>query len=551
MTSSPSISDQIKRYQSILWLLIRHGKTIFSQAPQLELDDILPDHDASEIESAQALTQQLEELGPTFIKLGQALSVRSDLLPQVYLDELSKLQDDVAEIAIDEVTALIRAEFDSSPLDLFVDFSPSPLAVASLGQVHSATLKDGREVVVKVQRPGIREQIISDLEALTTAATLLEEYLDTAERLGILQMLDEFRRSFLLELDYTQEAQNLRTMAENLSNYDSITLPAPVAHLTTSKILTMTRIHGQKVTELNAQSSQMLNTSALAVVIFKAYLDQILIHGFVHGDPHPGNIFVTTDAKLGVLDLGMCTHVDPAKRTSLLKILIAISEGRGEEAAELSLEINTPLNDYNPEQAIRQIAALVAQTKKPTGVYRKTGRVILELARISTENNIRPAPEFILLGRTFLYLDMILEHLEPGFSPGPVLDKHILKILKRQAKQRFRSGRVLANSLELQDLLANSPRRLNQIIDHLARNDLKLKIEVLDESRLLNNIEKIANRISAGLVLAALIISGAILMDVETKWTLFGYPILAISLFLFAVILGLALVINVVFNREK
>lgn len=550
MAESGNLTEQIKRYQSILMLLVQHGKAIFMRPPQLEMFDILPEQNAEDTDSAKNLKSQIEALGPTFIKLGQAMSVRSDLLPQAYLDELVKLQDEVAGITFEQVESVFESEFGIKPREVFAEFSTEPLAVASLGQVHSARLQNGDDVVVKIQRPGIREQVISDLNALEAAAKLLDEFIDTAQRLGLLQMVDEFRRTFLLELDYMQEAQNLRIMAENLSEYESITLPGPVDGLCSSRVLTMSHVEGKKVTEIMPVSRLELEAHSLATDIYKAYLDQMLVHGFVHGDPHPGNIMITSDGRLAMLDLGMCTHVDPAKRIKLLKILIAISEGRGEEAAELALDINTPLNDYNHRQFLRQTAAIVAQTRKPAGVYRKTGRVILELARISTENNIRPAPEFLLLGRTFLYLDKILEHLEPGFNPVPMLEKHILVILKKQTRQRLRSGRIMANSLELQDLLATSPRRLNQIIELLARNELKLKLETLGEARFLTSMEKIANRIAAGLVLASLIIGAALLMSIETKWTLFGYPILAIILFLIAVIIGFILVINVVFNRN-
>ncbi|NNE39149.1 MAG: AarF/ABC1/UbiB kinase family protein, partial [Gammaproteobacteria bacterium] len=276
-----------------------------------------------------------------------------------------------------------------------------------------------------------------------------------------------------------------------------------------------------------------------------------LIHGFVHSDPHPGNVFITEDNKLALLDLGMTAHVDPTNRTMLLKLLLAIVEGRGEEAAQLGLEINTPLDEYNHERVMRQISALVAQTRQPVGVYRKTGRVILELARISTENNIRPAPELVLLGRTFLYLDPILETLSPGFDPIPIFEKYIFLILKRQSRQRIKSGRVLATSLEIQDLLAQLPRRANRIIDHLANNKFEIKVDALDEKRFLQGLEKMSNRITVGLVLSSLIVGAALLMNIETNWMLFGYPVLALVLFLGAAFLGLYLVIGILFNKEE
>lgn len=546
-----SSAAKIKRYQSILWLLLQHGKTIFSRPPELELDILNLHESLSDVDSAKELTKQLEALGPTFIKLGQALSVRSDLLPQAYLDALSKLHDDVAEAPFSEIEKIIETELGTNQKNLFAQFSTKPIAVASLGQVYAAKLQDGREVVVKVQRSGVREEIIDDLDALQIAARFLEDYIETAERLGILQMLEEFRHSLLLELDYEQEAQNLQTINVCMKEYTNIVIPQPVNSYTTSRVLTMEMINGIKVTSLNGFKRLDIDTSNLASDLYKAYLDQILIHGFVHSDPHPGNIFITEDNQLALLDLGMCAHVDPVKRMALLKLLLAMNEGRGEEAADLMLEINTPLADHDKNRALRQIAALVAQTQHPVGVYRKTGRVILELARIAMDNQIRPAPELVILGRTFLYLDLILEKLDPEFNPVELLKNQVFRILKRQSKQRLRSGRILATSLELQDLLAKTPKRLNQLIDQLVQSRFKINIEAFDEDRLLKSFELIANRITAGLVLAALIIGAALLMNIKTSFTIFGYPVLALLLFVCAAFMGLVLVISVLFKKDN
>lgn len=541
---------QIKRYRSVLWLLLRHGKTLLNKPPELELDVLIDNTELSDSESAEALARELEELGSTFIKLGQALSVRIDLLPQCYLDALSKLQDDVKPVAFEDITSILEQEFGTYYQNLFKELSPTPLACASLGQVHTALLNDGREVVIKIQRPGVREQVIADLDGLLLAAEFLESYIDTAERIGILQMLEEFRRSLLLELDYNQEAQNLESMDVCLSKYESIIIPKAIKDLSSSTVLTMEMINGVKVTSLTGYKRLGKPTDELAKDLYKSYLDQILIHGFVHGDPHPGNIFITEDDKIALLDLGMVAHIDPARRMSLLKLLLAINEGRGEEAAELGLAMNTPLPDYDRERMMRQTAALVAQTRRPVGVYRKTGRVILELARIAMENHVRPAPELVLLGRTFLYLDQIIEELSPGFNPIPVMEKHIFRILKRQARQRLKSGRILATALEMQDLMAELPKRANKIIEQLSQNSFQIRIDAIDQPSLLNSIEKVANRITVGLVLAALIVGAALLMNIESTWTIFGYPLLALVLFLGAAMLGLFLVIGILFNKE-
>jgi len=280
---------------------------------------------------ADALADDLERMGPTFIKLGQLLSTRPDILPPAYLASLTRLQDDVKPFSYAEVERIVQEELDVRISRAFPEFDSEPMASASLGQVHRAVMRDGRQVVVKVQRPGIREQIAEDLEALGDIAEFMDKHTESGGRYRFVPMLAEFSKSIKRELDYRQEAQNLATLGRNLESFDRIIVPRPVDDFTTSRVLTMEYISGQKITRLSPLVKLDLDGAELADQLFKAYLRQILIDGFFHADPHPGNVLLTADGNLALIDMGMVAHVTPDTHDALVKRLLAVSGARASQ----------------------------------------------------------------------------------------------------------------------------------------------------------------------------------------------------------------------------
>src|SRR2546423_4555171 len=272
---------------------------------------------------ADDLAADLEKLGPTFIKLGQLLSTRADLLPAPYLEALSRLQDRIEPFSYEEVDRIVSGELGVRLSKAFADFDPEPLAAASLAQVHHAHMRDGREVVVKVQRPNIREQIVEDLETLTEIAQFLDAHTELGKRYEFENMLHDLRRSLLRELDFKLEANNLITFAENLREFERIIIPEPVDDFCTSRVLTMEYIPGKKITELSPLRLMEIDGPGLARELFRAYLKQILLDGLVHADPHPGNVILTEDDRIALLDLGMVTRLLPGFRDNLLRLLLA------------------------------------------------------------------------------------------------------------------------------------------------------------------------------------------------------------------------------------
>lgn len=544
--------EHLKRYKDIARLFMKYGRAdlakLVSSDPTLAPDDGEPMPGVSG--NPENLALDLEALGPTFIKLGQLLSTRSDLLPQPYLDALTRLQDKVEPFSFGIVEEIVSSELGVRLSKAFQSFDSEPLAAASLGQVHRAVMRDGREVAVKVQRPNIRQTILEDLEAFQEMAILLDRHTEVGRRFGFQNLLEEFRRTLLRELDYRRESLNLVTLGSNLKEYQRLIVPQPIDDYSTARVLTMEYVQGTKITDLSPLARIDVDGQALAEELSRAYLDQILVDGFFHADPHPGNILITPDGRLAMLDLGMVARIDPKRQEQLLKLLLAIADARGHEAADIAIQIGTILEGHDEDRFRREVADLVQSMQGATASQIQVGRIILGMATKAVECGVRPAPELGFLGKALLHLDEIARVLDPDIDPNAIVRRHSDSILRRHMMKRFSPSNVFSSTLEMYDLAQQMPGRLNALLDNLANNRVQIKVNAFDESRLMDNLQKIANRIAVGLVLAALIVGAALLMQVRTNFTLFGYPGLAMILFLLAVACGFALVFSILFNDD-
>ena len=542
--------EHVRRYRDVARLLIKHGRSDLLRAAELDralLGEELGEWDAVDGDPSE-LAEDLEALGPTFVKLGQLLSSRSDLLPVPYLEALARLQDEVEPVPWGEVEELAAEELGARPSKLFSDFQVEPIAAASLGQVHRATLRDGTPVAVKVQRPGIRRTILEDLEAFDGMAEMIDRHTDAGRRYAFRDLLEEFRRTLLRELDYRREARNMQRLAEAVEDHRRIIVPAPIDDLTTSRVLTMRFIPGVKVTEMPAVRRLELDGGGLAEELARAYVDGILVHGFFHADPHPGNVLVTEDDRLALIDLGMVARVDPRLREGLLKLIVAVTGGHGYEAANLAVQLGKPLEDFDEDRFRRQVADLVGMFEEAAISEVDLGRAVMELASRAADSGLRPAPELALLGKTMLQVTEIGRGLDPGFDTTAVVRSQSQKALRSHMLGALAPGKVLSSLLEANEFLQQLPARLNRLFSALVRNELGIKLDVFDERLLMRQLQKIANRITMGLVLAALIVGAALMMRVETEFTILGYPGIAILLFLVAAALGIFLVVNILYN---
>ena len=545
--------ERLKRYKDVAKLLIKYGRSDLISAAGLE-DSVLPDEIAEEAGAtapAEELAKDLERLGPTFIKLGQLLSTRADLLPGPYLDALERLQDQIEPFPYEEVERIVSGELGVRISKAFGDFDPVPLAAASLSQVHRAYMRDGRAVVVKVQRADIRELIVGDLEALGEIAHFLDEHTELGKRYEFDNMLVNLRKSLLRELDFTIEANNLHTIRHNLADFENIVIPEPIDDYTTTRVLTMEYIAGKKITVLNPLRLLEIDGGLLADELFGAYLKQFLVDGLFHADPHPGNVFLTDDDRIALLDLGMVGRVTRTFQDNFLRLLLAISEGRGEVAAEAAIKMGEPKENFDRNSFERRIADLVAENSDAALSKLNAGKVTLEITRISAECWFRLPAEFTMIAKALLNLDRVVYTLDTTFDPNAVIRERANEILQRNIIKSMAPSNLLSGVVDLKEFAETFPRRVNKILDAIGNNDVRIGVDAIDEKVIIDGLQKVANRITLGLVVASLIVGAAMLMRVETSFRIFGYPGLAMILFMLAAAAGFALAFSILLYDEK
>ena len=551
--------ELLKRYAAIARVLARHGGSELVRSSGLSdvLDDSLrgdAGDTGEEMASADDadepdLADDLERLGPTFIKLGQLLATRADLLPEEQLTSLERLQDDVEPVPFADIRAVVERELGTDLDQAYASFDEEPLASASLGQVHRATLHDGRSVAVKVQRPDIRDTIAQDLEVLRTVASFLDEHTDAGERYHLTDIVEQFERSLIRELDYEREAVSLDQLRDNLDGFPRLTVPATVRDLTTARVLTMEHIDGHKVTELSDVKRLDVDATGLLDALFHAYLQQMLADGFVHADPHPGNVLLTEDGRLALLDVGMVVRLESSTRERLLRLLVAVADGEGEQTADVALELGQPTSYFDEERFRRDVAGLVGSYHDLPSHHTAVGGILNEMTRISGEDGVRPPPELTLLARTLMALDQVARELDPSFAVDEVIREHASKVMSRAMWRELSPSLMLQTLLQTKELVEGLPGRVNRILSSLADGSMRVRVDAVDAERLVSALNRIGNRLTAGVVLAALILGAALMARVETQATLMGYPALALVFFVVASVVGLWLVITILRDR--
>ncbi|HEY3761152.1 MAG TPA: AarF/UbiB family protein [Verrucomicrobiae bacterium] len=548
-------SINLKRFKEIAALLWKYGHSDLVR--QMNFGDEL-DAELREVKtspsgkaSPEELADDLEAMGPTFIKIGQLLSSRSDLLPPAYLEALARLQDNVKPFSFEEVEQIILSELGVRVSKAFSDFNPKPIAAASLGQVHGAALRDGRQVIVKVQRPDIRKQIAADFEVLSQIAELLDTHTEFGRRYRFVEMLEEFRVTIQQELDYEREAQNLVILSKNLEEFDRIRIPQPVDDFTTRSVLTMDYIQGRKITALSPLTRLDTDGKPLAEELFKAYLKQIMVDGMFHADPHPGNVFLTDDGRIALLDLGMVGHLSPGLQENLLKLLMAVGEENSEMAADIVTQISEVSDDFDRVEFHRRLARIMTLQQNQSLEHLNAGRALMKVSRAATDSGLYAPSELTLLGKTLLHLDEVGKIIDPEFDPFASIRRNVPSLVARRAQKTLTPGNLFSSMLEMKDFVAGLPRRCNRLMDALTNSELEVKIKTVDTATLVEGFQKIANRITAGILLASLILGASLLMRVQTSYEIFGYPALAIVCFLFAAAGGLWLLFSIFFQDEK
>ena len=531
----------LNRYREIALLLARHGRADLVRSAGID-DALTEESPGADPEAAARLADDLEAMGPTFVKLGQLLASRVDLLPPAYTEALSRLQDDVEPFSVEQVEEIVATELGVRLSRVFPTFDPEPMAAASLGQVHRATLRDGRQVVVKVQRPGVRPRIADDMEVLASIAETLDRHTDVGNRYAFADLFEQFRSSLVDELDYGREAGNLDALRRTLADEELVVVPAPVHDLTTNRVLTMEYVDGRNITSLGPLGLLDLDGARLADALFLAYLRQVLVEGVFHADPHPGNVLVTTDGRLALIDVGMVARLQSGLRERLVKLFLALADARGDEVARLARTMGEELPDFDEKRFDRAVADVVARTEDASMQELNIGVIVLQLTREAAECGLRMDPELVMLGKALLNLGQVASILDPGFEPREALRRHTSALMRSSMETSPAS--MMASLLEAKEFVEELPSRVNRAFDAIGSGRFELRVNAFDEDEFLRGLHKLANVGAAGLILAALILASALLArGGGSHPTVINW--IAMVVFVVSVVVGLGMLLRI------
>lgn len=545
------LPENLARYQKFLSFMLKYWNSDLlnetaSNAMEEETARSFQDYE----QSPEELVEDLKEMGPTYVKLGQLLSTRPDLLPDRYLEALTSLQDDLPSIPYDEVRETVESELGTKISKAYNFFEEEPLASASIGQVHLAELRSGKTVAVKVQRPGIRKKFLEDLDTLEEMAALAVKHTEVGRKYGFNDVLGELRRIMLHELDYLREANNLVTLGTNLRDYRRLIVPQPIPDYTTSRVLTMEYVKGKKITSVSPLKKTENDYTPLVDEFIEAYLKQIVSDGFVHADPHPGNIHLLENEKIALMDLGMVAQFSKRMKDYLLRLLLGLSKNDGEEIADILLSMSEVTENVTEKEFRRQISIMVQESSNSTAKDMQTGKLLIQMNRSAAINGIHLPVEVNILGKILLNMDQIIAFLAPEYDLREAVRSYMNKLLQNKMLNELKPEELFSVLLDSKKLVENLPDRIDKITENLARNEFRLHVDAIDEKRFTDGFQKVANRITLGLIIAAMIIGAAMLMSVPSPFMIFGYPGLAILFFILAAVAAIYLSYTILFKDE-
>jgi len=453
----------------------------------------------------QALRAALEELGPTFIKLGQIVSTRADLLGREYRDELAKLQDGAPPIQGDEAWAVVDAELGGKAEAAFASFDREPLASASIGQAHVATLPDGTEVVVKVRRPGAAELIELDLRILQECAADAVRRWETAARLDVVNLLDEFARLLREELDYVAEGRNAERMAANFAGDPDVQIPRVFWDTTTSRIITLERLRGMKVTDVGALVAAGIDPHLLAERATRITAKMVFDDEFFHGDPHPGNFFVEQDGRIGLIDFGVVGTVDDRLRDELGKILVGIMRKDPRRVAESLVALGTTTGPIDRTELRDDIGELLARYAGLSLGEISLTAAIADFQEISRRHRLRLPSNLALLVKVLTMGEGMATDLDPEFQIGDVLAPYARRSLLAELSPAALERRLEQLGVDAAELAVDFPGQIHRLLDVLGDGGFDLHLRAGELEPLLARMERLGNRIAASVLVSAVI----------------------------------------------
>lgn len=509
-----------RRYRQIAAILARHGLGYL--VDRLGLGRSLPFHRGllghprrrAPYTRPEHVRMALEELGATFVKLGQILSTRPDLVPPDYQAELAKLQDAVPPVPSDAIMDAIAAELGRPVAATFATFDPQPIAAASIGQAHAATLPDGTAVIVKVRRPGVVARVEADLEILHDLAARASRHREIAGRYDLVRLVQEFSASLRAELDYLHEGRNAERVAANFADDPTVRIPRIYWETTTARVLTLERMHGMKVTETAALAASGIDRRALAERAARVTLKMIFADGFFHADPHPGNFFIEPGGRLALIDFGMIGVVDTRTREQLAGIILAVTRKDADRLVDAFVELGFARGPIDRAGLGQDLHGLLARYLDRSLGEIALGPLLTETMAIARRHRLHLPVNLSLLLKTLIMSEGLAARLDPDFRLTAVLAPYARDLMRQQYAPERLARRVGEASLDAGQLALALPTQLRRLLGDLERGGVVMGTRLEDAESLLGRIERLANRLTLGMILAAFIVGLAVLMAV-------------------------------------
>jgi ubiquinone biosynthesis protein len=475
----------------------------------------------------------LEELGPTFVKLGQLSSTRSDLLSEELISELEKLQDQVPPFSSEEARAIVERELHMPVSELFIEFDENPLAAASIGQVHFGRLRSGEAVAIKVQRPLVDNIVRMDLEILANLAELAERRLQWVSRYRIREIVEEFSKSLLAELDYSQEGKNADTIARQFKMRPDVRIPKIHWEYTTDKVLTMDFVSGIKLSQTDELEAKGYDLKQISERFVQTMLHQILIEGFFHADPHPGNVFVLEGGELAIVDFGMVGRLDEEMKYHLSSLLIALMRKDSDGLVRALLRLGLVSDEVDMGKLRKDLDQLRDQYYDVPFSQVSLGKGLKELFTVANRHHILMPTDLTLLGKALLTIEGVTEKLCPGLRLIDMAEPFGRRLVKERFSPGAMNKRFWRNLIELGETFVELPRQANQLTRMIRTGKLKMEIGLSEIDLLTQKMDHVSNRISFSIVLLAfsIIMVGLILAAAFGKDTLFllHFPVIEIG----------------------
>lgn len=511
----------IKRYRQIILVFVKHGfGTLIDQLGIFDYLNIKKrigrgngENINEKLSIGERLRLSLEELGPTFVKLGQIISTRPDILPHAVIAELEKLQDAVPPFPFDDVKSLIESEFDDKLENIFKEFSDTPLAAASIAQVHIARLNSGRKVVVKVQRPGIERNIYLDLKVLEDLASFIDNHTKYGKLYDFTKMVQEFENTLKNELDFRVEGENAETFKENFSKDKGVNVPDISWIHTTRRVLTMEYIEGIRLNDYAALNNAGLDRKIIARNLAVSIFNQILRDGFFHGDPHPGNIMVLPDNAIVFLDLGMVGKLNEERKTQFLKMLMGVVFKNSRLIIQSIIGLDAMAHHINIKKLEKEIDVLRDKYLSVPLNEIKVGEVFNEIFNLAFSYNIVIPGEFTMLAKSLVTLEGLVEKLDPELNVLEIAEPIARKLMFKTFSPEKIGKELFGGVLDYGSLLREFPSFLLNFLRKMEDDEFTMQFKMKGIERVEKRIDRISNRMSFSIVLLAvsIIIAGIVI----------------------------------------